>query len=445
MRATTCWLLMLIPAVPIAEGAEPNGTYHVVRYEPSSVSGELAMAVAYTYWVPAGVERLRGVIVHQHGCGTGACQGGRTAAYDLHWQALARKWDCALLGPSYDQAESQNCRLWSDPRNGSAKTFLQSLEAAAAQCGHPELSEVPWCLWGHSGGGYWASLMQSLYPERIVAIWFRSGTAYGFWMRGETAEPELTPQVYAIPAMCNPGIREKGDARFDGAWTGTFAMFQAYRAKGAPIGFAPDPRTSHECGDSRYLAIPFFDACLALRLPDPGSTAQSLRPINLADGWLAEPLTSQAVPARAYAGDPQAAVWLPNADVARAWSEYVTNGATSDTTPPPAPAQVTATVLAGKGIELTWQAEADLESGLAGFVIERDGTPIAALPQPAASHFGRPLFQAMSYHDTPTSPLPELRYLDDSPAASAGGSATYRVLTINSVGLKSTPSAATWK
>ena len=31
-------------------------------------------------WIPAGVKSLRGVIVHQHGCGSGACKGGATAA-----------------------------------------------------------------------------------------------------------------------------------------------------------------------------------------------------------------------------------------------------------------------------------------------------------------------------------------------------------------------------
>src|SRR5262245_10190029 len=70
---------------------------------------KLEMPVTYTIWIPDGAARLRGVIVHQHGCGTGACNAGATAAYDLHWQALARKWDCALLGPSYHQDEKQNC------------------------------------------------------------------------------------------------------------------------------------------------------------------------------------------------------------------------------------------------------------------------------------------------------------------------------------------------
>src|SRR2546425_7138080 len=47
----------------------------------------------------------------------------------------------------------------------------------------------------------------------------------------------------------------------------SIATFKEYRAKGGLIGFAPDPLTGHECGDSRYLAVPFLDACLATRLP----------------------------------------------------------------------------------------------------------------------------------------------------------------------------------
>ena len=169
----------LILLALLANTAHASGKYFEVTYPPSKKEGELRFGVTFTVWVPDTKARLRGVIVHQHGCGAGACKGGETAAYDLHWQALARKWDCALLGPSYQQDDAQNCRLWCDPRNGSARTFLDALGQFAAQAKHPELETVPWCLWGHSGGGFWASLMQASYPERVVAVWLRSGTAAG--------------------------------------------------------------------------------------------------------------------------------------------------------------------------------------------------------------------------------------------------------------------------
>jgi hypothetical protein len=420
-------------ATPLLAG----GRYFEVTYPPSKEPGELELGVTYKVWLPDGVDKIRGVIVHQHGCGSGACKGGETAATDLHWQALARKWDCALLGPSYHQDDKQNCRLWCDPRNGSHQTFLRALGELAKQAKHPELAEVPWCLWGHSGGGFWASLMQTMYPERIVAIWFRSGTAFGAWEKGDIQKPDIPATAYLIPMMLNPGAKENGDKRFQGAWTGTLAMFKAYRAKGTPAGFAPDPRTSHECGDSRYLAIPFFDACQALRLPEPGSKDQKLRAVDMKQAWLAEVLGDRPEPAASYQGKAEEAVWLPNERFAKAWAEYVKTGSVGDTTPPPAPFNVK--ILAKENqVEITWEAEADFESGVQAFIIQRDGKDVGQVPEKLLGRFGRPLFQTMSYHDTPEKAVPAMRFLD--PAANPAARAEYRVIAVNSVGLKSAPS-----
>ena len=168
----------IVGLLMLAVTANAGGQYFEISYPASAKTNELALGVTYRLWIPDGVSTLRGVIVHQHGCGAGSCQGAETAAQDLHWQALARKWDCALLGPSYHQAEKDNCRLWCDPRNGSHAAFLRGLRDLAARSHHPELEKAPWCLWGHSGGGFWASLMQTMDPERIIAIWFRSGTEF---------------------------------------------------------------------------------------------------------------------------------------------------------------------------------------------------------------------------------------------------------------------------
>src|SRR5437868_4729350 len=120
--------------------------YYRVRYEASSKTGELVFPVNYTIWIPPGVKSLRGVIVHQHGCGEGSCKSGLTGAFDLQWQALAKKHDCALLAPAYEQPEKENCQLWCDPRNGSDAAFQRSLGDLGAKSGHPELSKVPWAL-----------------------------------------------------------------------------------------------------------------------------------------------------------------------------------------------------------------------------------------------------------------------------------------------------------
>jgi hypothetical protein len=84
---------------------------------------------------------------------------------------------------------------------------------------------------------------------------------------------------------------------------------------------------------------------------------------------------------------------------------------------------------------LTWTATADLESGLAGFVIERDGQTLTPFPAEAKNPFGRPIFQNLSYSDTPTQPLVLMRYEDSS--AVPGKTHSYRVIAVNTVGLKS--------
>ena len=102
--------------------------YYRVRYEASNNAGELIFPVKYTVWIPQGVKRLKGVIVHQHGCGEGSCKSGLTGAWDLHWQALAKKHDCALMAPSYEQPKKADCQMWCDPRNGSDVAFRKSLK-----------------------------------------------------------------------------------------------------------------------------------------------------------------------------------------------------------------------------------------------------------------------------------------------------------------------------
>ncbi len=96
------------PPYDVYPAADPP--YYRVRYEPSTVSGELIFGVNYTIWIPPNVRVLRGVIVHQHGCGEGSCKSGLTGAFDLHWQSLAKKHNCALLAPSYEQPEKAECQ-----------------------------------------------------------------------------------------------------------------------------------------------------------------------------------------------------------------------------------------------------------------------------------------------------------------------------------------------
>lgn len=406
--------------------------YYMVHHEGSTNEGELKISANYTLWLPPGAKTLRGVIVHQHGCGPGDDREARAAAGDLHWQTLARKQECALLVPSYEQSDKDHCRSWHDPRNGSDKKFTQALAALAVASHHAELATVPWALWGHSGGACWAGSMLLLYPERVAAVWLRSNVPL------QLAEP-IPAAALAVPVMCNLGTREGLTVTTNTyalAWRLVRGLFQEFRGRGGLIGVAVDPNSEHDCGNSRYLAIPWFDACLTARLPKEAGGGV-LKPMPAEGAWLAPLLGQRAQPASEFNGDANIAVWLPNERIAKAWSEFVKDGNVSDPTPPPPPRNVR---VSSTG-ELTWEAASDLESGIAAFVIERDGKKLARVPEQHSGYFvGRPTFQQIGYGDEPKAPLPDMRFTDNT--AKWWKKYTYAVRTVNTVGLESEPSPA---
>jgi hypothetical protein len=280
--------------------------------------------------------------------------------------------------------------------------------------------------------------MVLLYPERIAAAWLRSGVPL---LEPNPKRPtikahSLPDAALKVPMMCNLGTKEGvtvKEGRFASVWPANEAFFNKVRSKGGLIGVAVDPLTSHECGNQRYFAIPWLDACLSARLPKVSRDSLIAMPTNSA--WLAPVTGSEAVPAAAFADDPLKAAWLPNEAMARAWMQYVKDTAVTDITPPPQPTNVRV-----DGNELTWKAEADLESGLARFIIERDGQLLTTTAKQGKNRFGRPIFQNLQYSDTPTQPLVPLRFTDEE--ADLGKKHTYRVTAVNTVGLKSKASAA---
>ena len=412
---------------------EAKAPYFRVRYEASTKPGELAFPVNFTIWIPSDVKTLRGIVVHQHGCGEGSCKSGLTGAYDLHWQALAKKHDCALFAAAYEQPENAECQLWCDPRNGSGEAFQQSLVDLGEKSGHPELATLPWALWGHSGGGHWAGGMVMLHPERVVAAWLRSGVPL-FEANPDrpTIKPHVLPEAaLGVPMMCNPGTQEGvtvKEGRFASVWPANEKFFRQVRSSGGLIGVAVDPLTAHECGNQRYLAIPWLDQCLSARLPQMSGAPLAAMPTE--GVWLAPLLGREAAPATKYTEDALSSVWLPNEATAQLWMQYVNDTEVSDITPPP--------VIRNLEVNdkvLTWEADADLESGLARFIIERDGKFLANVPEQGKNPFGRPIFQNLQYSDTPTQPLSPMQFIDAT--AVAGQVHQYRIIAVNTVGLQS--------
>jgi hypothetical protein len=275
--------------------------------------------------------------------------------------------------------------------------------------------------------------MVLLYPDRVAAAWLRSGVPLlETDEKRSTIKPhELTEAALQVPLMCNLGVKEgvsETTGRFAGVWPANRNFFEAVRGRGGLIGVAVDPLTSHECGNSRYLAIPWLDAHLEARLSQDGST--NLRPIDLSSAWYSEPLSTVASSSESFAGDKMKSSWHLNERLAKLWQQYVTDTRVLDTTAPP---KVTSISVEGKRI--TWQADSDLESGLAAFEIYRDGKLITTIAAPSKNPFGRAIFQGLQYSDTPPQPLTETTYLDDQ--APTPNPHTYKIISINTTGLKS--------
>lgn len=415
---------------------EAQPPYYRVRMEPSVSAGELVYGANFTLWLPPDVDTLRGIIVHQHGCGEGSCKSGLTGAYDLHWQALAKKHRCALLSPAYEQPEKADCQMWCDPRKGSAQAFLKALESLGEKSQHPELSQLPWALWGHSGGGHWCGGMAMLYPQRTVAAWLRSGVPLvePAATKGNIQNYPVNEGVLGVPLMCNVGTKEGVtvvDDRFASVWPANLEFFNNLRSRGALIATSVDPLTSHECGNQRYLAIAWLDECLRQRLPE--QSGQALRPMDANQAWLVAHGSDSPVSydANQLSSEALKWSWLPNERIARLWTQYTKDSAVPDETPPPAP---TKAVLDGE--ILVWECEADLESGLACFVIELDGKEIARVPEKSNNPFGRPVFQGLQYSDTPPQPLAQMRLTIPKNAESGSDSSSkkWTIHSVNTVG-----------
>lgn len=435
-----------IPA-PYDVFPEANPPYYRVRFEPSTAPGKLTFGANFTAWVPEVPGPIRGVIVHQHGCGEGSCKSGLTGAYDLHWQALAKKHSCILVSPAYEQPEKADCQLWCDPRKGSAEAFINALSEFARLTNHPEISSVPWALWGHSGGGHWCGGMAMMYPDRVAAAWLRSGVprVEPLGAQGNIASHPFAQAALRVPIMCNVGTKEGvsvQDDRFASVWPATLEFFHNLRSRGGLVATSVDPLTSHECGNQRYLAIPWFDECLTMRLPP--AINQPLIDIPSNRGWLAPsggqaPVSSESAPSN---DETLTWSWLPSERFAKQWTVYSKDSTVPDDSPPPSPTDAWLEVDAIKGSVLRWKCDADLESGLAQFVIERDGEVIARIPEKQNNPFGRSLFQGLQYSDTPPQPLSTMEFVDaksqagqiDTSDSQTAKRYIYRIHAINTVG-----------
>jgi pimeloyl-ACP methyl ester carboxylesterase len=319
----------------------------------------------YTVFIPASTVTIQGVFVHQHGCGMEGR--GIATAFDLQYQAFAKKWDLAIVGPDLYSAKG-NCRDWRDAASGSGAALIKTLEEIGRISGHRELANLPWLLWGHSGGGYWALSMLKQYPERILAL-------FGY-------SPSVQPGSYPSAALSVPVLlRHAGSIGDACCWQSSINEFHKLRSAGGYAGIAYTPYQSHNYSYVRYMAIPFYEAILQQRLPaKPVGGYTAMRAMDRSKAWLGDTVRYNIYPQHSFPGNEVNAAWFPDSVTAARWREYVITGTIIDHTPPPAPYDVQVLQTPSDSIMLTWKADADIESGISHFNIYKNDRFIGRFP-----------------------------------------------------------------
>lgn len=369
------WLLIAASLVPVSIfagiSAEPdysvqkltNGTVYTITQKNSSYTFDSAR---YTIFIPGDITQLQGVFVHQHGC---TMEGrGSATAYDVQYQSFAKKWKLAVVGTDLYSAKG-NCHDWRNAASGSGDALIRTLQEIGKVSGHPEMANAPWLLWGHSGGGYWALSMLQAYPERILSI-------FGY-------SPAFEPGAYPKAALKVPVMmRHAGPIGDACCWQTSIKEFHKLRAAGGYASIAYTPHQNHNFSYVRYIAIPFFEAVMKQRLPHGAKAGYAaMRNMDSTKAWLGDTTSYNIYKAGAYPGNRLSAAWFPDSLTAAKWREYVVSETVIDRTPPPAPYDLQLKRRHNVTVEVTWKADADIESGISHFNIYKDNQLVGRFPQ----------------------------------------------------------------
>jgi hypothetical protein len=124
--------------------------------------------------------------------------------------------------------------------------------------------------------------------------------------------------------------------------------------------------------------------------------------------------------------------WLPNQKIAKLWTQYSKDSLVPDDSLPPAPTEAYI-----EQDTIVWECDADLESGLAYFVIEFDGKQIARIPDKSNNPFGRGVFQGLQYSDTPPQPMAMMKMTLKGDSVPKDPTNRLVVYAVNTLGLAS--------
>ena len=121
-----------------------NGSTYFTEIKGGNSQNYLQKA-KYAMYIPNNTDIIKGILIHQHGCG--AEGSGEPIVTDAQYQSFANAWHLAIIAPDLYPNQGKNCYDWVQPQDGSAQSLFAGIDSLASQSGHPELKSAPWLLW----------------------------------------------------------------------------------------------------------------------------------------------------------------------------------------------------------------------------------------------------------------------------------------------------------
>jgi poly(3-hydroxybutyrate) depolymerase len=281
----------------------PPGPGSIEEIAPPGNNYDIA---EFRFWAPPDAGPLQAIAVLV----PGSNGDGRAAADDSVWQSFARSHHVALVACHFkDKQHAQGyIEAYANVSQGSGQALLDAVDKFAARSKHPELATAPFLLWGMSAGGQFNYEFTAWKPGRVAAFVVNKGGIYYSAL--------LSPEARAVPGILFIGGKDLQSR----IWT-ISGLFALNRRGGALWALAEEPGAAHIVGQSRDVALAFFDDILPMRIGPNGS----LKPIPEKTGFMGD-LTARTFTAIGDSKVPtEPNSWLPTDRVARAWQTMETS------------------------------------------------------------------------------------------------------------------------
>jgi poly(3-hydroxybutyrate) depolymerase len=251
----------------------------------------------FRFWMPPAAAAARAIVVLV----PGSNGDGRSMATDAFWQDFATRHSLALVAcrftdKPHDQAFIEH---YVNVAQGSGQALLDAIGRFAERAKHPELTTVPFYMWGMSAGGQFNYEFTAWKPERVAAFVVNKGGIY------YTA---LAPKA----ARDVPGLLFVGETDLAFRNDTIAGLFAVNRRAGARWALTREPGLAHAVGRSRELGAMLFEE------------VPPLKPLDAPSGFIGD-LKAQTFRSAAEAGALNVpTAWLATERLARGWQAVIT-------------------------------------------------------------------------------------------------------------------------